>query len=245
MEKMNDFKCAVSADLFARANLARSTEGMRYYLNGVYVTPAPQGGAFLVGTNGHWLVVVHDPRGIVEGSAIVSLNKRMVSDLKSARGDCSSPFGHRTERVLAVADSKAMVVLSSKKHEIKTEEGTEEVEARGESIGLVSAPNKLVISAQFSDVLIDGTFPDYTRVIPSDVDATRAMPAVDPKYLSLAVKAITQDKKGPVRFLPGPDESSPSVVVPSHELFGWTAAAVVMPLRSSGAVSAPTFWKPQ
>ena len=237
------FKCAVNADLFWRANLARSDEATRYYLNGVYVAPHEEGGAIIVGTNGHWLVAVHDPRGIVEGTAIVSLNKRMVSDLKAAKNDHRSAFGHRTERVLTVGDGKAMVVLSSVAHTVKMESGSEEVEPRPEVFERLSNPDKLVVSAQFSDVTIDGTFPDWKRIIPDDVDSARPLPAIDPKYLALAVKAITQDSKGPIRFLPSENEMSPVIAVPSNVTLGWSGAAIIMPIRSSSAVSSPTFWK--
>lgn len=239
------FKCAVNADLFARANLARSDEPTRYYLNGVYVTPHEDGGALLVGTNGHWLVAIHDPRGVVEGSGIVSLSKRMISDCKSLASDARSPFGHRTERVVVVGDNRAMVVLSSQNYKIRERDEEQEIEPRGETLALLLEPNQLVISAQFSEVTIDGKFPDYKRVIPDDVDGNRPLPTVDPKYIALAVKAITQDRKGAVRFMPGENEGAPIVVVPSNEPFGWKSAAVVMPMRGSSTIKAPTFWKGQ
>lgn len=36
---------------------------IRYYLNGVYIEPAPQGGVFLVATDGHTLLAIHDSTG--------------------------------------------------------------------------------------------------------------------------------------------------------------------------------------
>lgn len=49
-----------NADLFRIAYSCVSTEETRYYLNGVHLEPHPCGGAFMVATDGHRLIVVHD-----------------------------------------------------------------------------------------------------------------------------------------------------------------------------------------
>lgn len=237
---MTNFKCAVSADLFFRANLGRSDEATRYYLNGVYVMPHKDGGAMMIGTNGHWLIAVRDPRGIVEGSAIVSLNKRMVTDLKAGSKDHRGGFGYKTERVLVVGADAAMIVLSGKAHKTLNDEF---VEPRPATLELLEKPDRNVVSAQFADFIIDGTYPDWTRVIPTDADATRPLPNVDQRYVALAVKALTENKKGAVRFLPGPTEADPITVVASDKVQGnWEAAAVIMPMRGSSKVEVPSFW---
>ncbi|MEY8688390.1 MAG: hypothetical protein AB9M53_00740 [Leptothrix sp. (in: b-proteobacteria)] len=40
---------------------------IRYYLNGIRIERAPQGGIFIVSTNGHSMCVVRDPNGALEG----------------------------------------------------------------------------------------------------------------------------------------------------------------------------------
>lgn len=50
----------------AAASLFVSKEETRYYLNGVLIEPAPQGGVFLVATDGHRLVCFHDPEGMTD-----------------------------------------------------------------------------------------------------------------------------------------------------------------------------------
>jgi len=44
---------------------------IRYYLNGVYVEPGPDGGAMIVATNGHALCLWLDPDGVVDRPVIL------------------------------------------------------------------------------------------------------------------------------------------------------------------------------
>ena len=50
----------VNAKLFEIAHRFASKEGTRYYLQGVHIEAAPEGGAFLVATDGHRMLAVHD-----------------------------------------------------------------------------------------------------------------------------------------------------------------------------------------
>lgn len=245
------FRCVVSADLFARAMLAISTEETRYYLQGVYVQPCPQGGALLTSTNGHWLINVRDPRGIVEGAGIVTLNKAMKAALKADRSDASGPFGHCSERVVVVGDNgsvkdaAAMMVLSAIPHKPKGKDM--EIDPRPDALAMLDKPGRAVLAAQFSDVLIDGTYPDWRRTIPTKVNWSGAVPAVDQRYVSLATKGLSQDgTRSPIRFGPsevGP-ESNPVLILPANRNLGtWEAFAVVMPIRAESEMIVPTYWQ--
>lgn len=234
------FKCVVSADLFRRVALARSDESIRYYLKGVYITPHAERGALLVATNGHWLVVIHDQDAIVEGSAIVSLNKQLMAALKSSRDDIGSKWGHKTQRVVVVKDDKAMIVLSGLKHEV---DGNP-VEPRQEAFDVVDNPDRHVVGAQFAETTIDGTFPDWTRVVPKDVKPDNPFPVIDQKYLALASKAISEDTKGALKFLTSESLMEPIIAVPANKPFGsWEGMCVLMPLRDDKPAHVPTFWK--
>jgi hypothetical protein len=50
----------VNAKLFEIAHRFASKGDSRYYLEGVHIEAAPEGGAFLVATDGHRMMVVHD-----------------------------------------------------------------------------------------------------------------------------------------------------------------------------------------
>ena len=64
---MSDVKTptiCVSSRAFALVAPYRATHDIRYYLNGVFVTPHPGGkGVLLAGTNGHQLAMVYDEHG--------------------------------------------------------------------------------------------------------------------------------------------------------------------------------------
>lgn len=253
MTTTTDFKCAVRADLFARAMLAISTEQTRYYLNGVFITAAPEGGALLVATDGHWLVAIRDPRGIVEGSGIVALNDSMKKALAKHRTDYGrSIYGRGAERVLIVRagetikDARAMIVLGGP---VETSKDTDPVDPRAETLTNLDAPGRDVVQAQFYDVLIDGTFPNFHRVIPSEADFTLRPPLIDNRLIEKASRAladgITKSRAvilGPSKEHPG---SGPVMVLPAYkQTSDHTAIAVVMPMRNDNPTpTVPTFWK--
>lgn len=245
------FRCAVSADLFARAMLAISKDECRYYLQGVFVQPCPQGGALLTSTDGHWLINVRDPRGVVEGSGIVTLNKAMRAALKAERSDAMGPSGHASERVVVVGDSGtikdavAMMVLSAVPHKPKGHDT--EIDPRPSALAMLVKPGRAVLSAQFSEVIIDGKYPDWQRIVPTKVDWKAATPAIDQRLLALAAKGLSQDsKRTPIRCAPSTDspESGPVLVLPANRPLGtWEGFAVVMPVRAESEMAVPTYWQ--
>lgn len=254
MTTTKDFRCAVRADLVARAYAAVSTEDTRYYLNGAFVTVSPKGGALIVATNGHWLVAVRDPRGIVTGSGIVRLDKKMLAAVKANRLDVRSKFGMTAERVLVVkndeestADARAMIVINGKPS--STKDGPI-IDPREQAFEQIDKPSRLVVQAQFADLLIDGTFPDFKRVIPENVTKTGRVPDIDPIYVAKASKAVSGNTyTKAVKFYPTEtdgkaDPSGPVLVLPGYKQSDeFEVLAVVMPIRDSGDIEIPTFWK--
>lgn len=253
MTTTTDFKCAVRADLFARAMLGISTEQTRYYLNGVYVSAAPEGGALLVATDGHWLIAIRDPRGVVEGSGIVALNDSMRKALTKHRTDYGrSVHGRGAERVLIVGsgetvkDARAMIVLGGP---VETPKDADPVDPRADTLTNLDVPGRDVMQAQFYDVLIDGTFPDFHRVIPSDADFTLRPPLIDNRLIEKASRAladgVTKSRAvtlGPSKGNPG---AGPVIVLPAYkQTSDHTAIAVVMPMRNDNPTpTVPAFWK--
>lgn len=63
----------LDADLFMRVRRAVGVEETRYYLTGVYVEPAADGGAIMVATDGRAMLVARDPEGVAPAPAIVRL----------------------------------------------------------------------------------------------------------------------------------------------------------------------------
>lgn len=72
----------VEGKLFRACDLFRSTEEVRYYLNGVYVQPHPDQGALMIATDGHRMLVAYDRDGVCKKPAIVKLTADAFAPLK-------------------------------------------------------------------------------------------------------------------------------------------------------------------
>lgn len=244
------FRCAVNADLFRRAMAAVSHEETRYYLQGVFVQPCPTGGAMMTSTNGHWLINIHDPRGICEGDGIVTLNRHLVGQLVERRSDWQGPHGLSSERVVIASHdgdtktAKAMIVLSGVVHTPKG--AVLPIEPRPDALAKLKTPDASVLMAQFADVIIDGAYPDWQRIVPTDVSFAFNAPPIDQTYVMAAAKALSvETKRVPIR-LGGTDASSPVVVLSTAAgRKGWDGFAVVMPIRDDGGQVLPGYWQAQ
>lgn len=64
--------------------LFMAKQDLRYYLMGIGIEPAPQGGVYLVATDGHCLTVIHDKDGTMTGgeSVILRASPELVSACK-------------------------------------------------------------------------------------------------------------------------------------------------------------------
>lgn len=246
---MTDFRCIVSADLFKRAWNAVSTSDVRYYLNGVFIQPCESGGAILTATDGHCLLSFRDPRGVVKGSGIVSLNAGMRRELVTPPGDLLvGGGGLRTafpERVVMAwageRGSGAYVVTSSVNYEDK-ERGP--VEPRDHLPALFNQPDKRIVAAQFRDAVIDGTFPDWRKVIPRETDETAQVGAFNAAILVKLAEALNRggrsDKQ--VRLIPSKADdstSAPHLVLGQNGLI--EGFGVLMPVRWSGFGKLPDY----
>lgn len=71
-----DAKFAAVLDQF------KATNDVRYYLNGVFVSPHPEKGVILAATDGHTMVIIHDPDGSCDSEQIFPLSKPLVAASK-------------------------------------------------------------------------------------------------------------------------------------------------------------------
>jgi len=138
------FSCLINASIFELVARVASTEETRYYLNGVYVEPHPIRGVKLTATDGHRLLHAWDETGTCKGSAIVRLSK---PGLTAAR------FKAKSSKVLSVADGVASVVS------FNTTRFVSPTYADILTVGDTTHSTR--------DWYVDGTFPDYQRVIPT------------------------------------------------------------------------------
>lgn len=142
----------ISLNLAHKLLPCASTEETRYYLNGIGVHLLPQG-ARLVATNGHILGVFrdHEAHGTHDGIAIVS-RFAIADSFKAARKEARH---YDPSNYWLVVDDTGMgsAVLAP----------TASSAMSGRN-GEAECP---ILWRSLKSVLIDGSFPDYTRVIPS------------------------------------------------------------------------------
>jgi DNA polymerase-3 subunit beta len=147
--------------LIDRTKFAMSTEETRYYLNGIYLHAADQGGIPVlraVATDGHRLarfeMPIPDGAGEMPG---VIIPRKAVNELR---------------RLLEEAADQISISLSENK--------------------IRFAFDHIVLTSK----LIDGTFPDYNRVIPVGNDK---MIEVDPKVFTSAIDRVSTISDGKSR----------------------------------------------
>lgn len=182
-------RAILDADLFLRAYSAVSTEETRYYLNGVHIEPAPDGGVLMIATDGHRLLCIRDAKGFYagddeRGAIIRALPHFRALASKPKRASASDRFFLRDYKIVVMDNIMALVEL--------TAGTTLEESGRAALFEIARKPNKMVLAIQTSDVLIDGTFPDWRRVVPIlDHDAVPGM--IDQKILSGLAAALTSN----------------------------------------------------
>lgn len=107
-----DASVVVSARLFAAVAGFRSVHDIRYYLNGVHVTPCEAGGVFIVATDGHQMCVAHDPDGRATEPVILMCTKSLDKAVRER--------AHSDEAVVIVQSNRVRLLDP---HEIHVQAG--------------------------------------------------------------------------------------------------------------------------
>ena len=130
---------AVRLEAALRVRPFISTDYMRYYLNGVFIQAANEG-ALCVATDGHRAGIRHDREGLCRQDVIVRLSPL----LKNSKQP-------KWLVVTLTGDGKGYVSVLPVKVDDTPEDAIDRVEEAELRIG---------------DAIIDGTFPDWKRVVP-------------------------------------------------------------------------------
>lgn len=126
-----------------------SKEETRYYLNGIHVEPVEGGGAIAVATCGHRLGAKRD----AEGLSLLPVITKLPKQIKAERSHLDRWL------VCMVRDasaSKGYVAV---------------VELPAGSTAQDAIDNVDECTMRFGDAVIDGTFPNWRRVIPQNMEA--------------------------------------------------------------------------
>ena len=159
----------VDAKKFAAAALFRSKEETRYYLNGVYIEPHPDGGVIMVATNGHQMAVIRDENGEANAPFICKASQRFYTACAKSPADVLKRpgqihfVGHVANLVCEGFDGDPSVIGDC-------------------HIEVEYAPD------------IDGIYPDWRRVLPP-FDAQPALPGTVGPYFGVNAEYVADFAK--------------------------------------------------
>jgi len=129
-----------------------SDEETRFYLKGVAIQPAPKAGAYLIATDGHVMGVMRledDQATATHAGFILSADKTLRAAVKS---------GKREQAWIICREDRADIVRLGAAMSPTMDD-------------LATAPVSLSISGMAA--YIDGTFPDWRRVLPATITGKR------------------------------------------------------------------------
>lgn len=226
-------KVTVSARAYAAAMLAQSTEQTRYYLNGVCVEPAADGGVNLVATNGHIIIAIHDPEGEANGKWIcpvpAQMRKFLLANLEPVEDPDEDEYGGFTDPRLVLRTIRFDGLIASVYSPVHAWKENDDEE----------------VSMAATAEAIDGTFPDWYRVLPRPDTETPSIPSITVavRYMRDLARAVAVYKDSVttgVRLRPI-DKAGP-MLIGCYDDGDFIMCA--MPMRDDGEPVAVPAWVP-
>ncbi len=241
-------RAIVDAELFWRAGFCVSTDETRYYLTGTRIEPEPiKGGAVMVSTNGQALVAFRDPNAFIEGAAIVSLSASMSSTLKAlvssvpakTRGGARSTRNSRSERLSPTSIIK-LVIEDNRAALIEFESPEIGDEQRVSLFERLTRPDVSVRAMQLSELIIDGTYPDWRCFVTADPKPGIPVGALNHDLVRNVVASLSVRGSVPcARLVALGDKNGPALVRGgSSEIDGF---GIIMPMRSNALSCFPAW----
>lgn len=207
-----DRQCKVSASAFAAVMLAVSTEETRYYLNGVLIEPNPAGGVNVVATNGHILIAIHEPDGETNGRWICPVPPQMRQFLLANLEPRPDP--EEMDGDFYMDEPSLVTTPAKRKPDQIAFDGHMASVTAPEMAWQEKSPIEVVMAAKAQ--AIDGTFPEWTKVLPKPTEATPALAdfTLNTNYMTDITRAVriwnedlgtgirvrAVEKNGPVLF---------------------------------------------
>lgn len=208
-----DILARVNPRYFAAINLFQANNDARYYLNGVYIEPHPEQGAIIVATNGHILGIMHDPDGFCARPIIV--------------GDITKPL-------ISACRSKGMV-KGMPPTDLYISDGGAVVDCGDIWTGKIEPFSKNVMHLS-RITLIDGVYPKWRNVLPTDIGTAPPTMLVQCQYLALfesLVKTLGMQRSYEGIRLQCRDDGRSVVVRMGDTELSERFVAVIMQLRDS------------
>lgn len=129
-----------------------------HYLNGFLVEPCGAGGVSLVATDGRCLLIIHDEAGQCAEPEIVQLEKETIAACRPAKNS----YGR-----MLVLRNGAVATVTKRVEDYSFDDYTSNIVAFGKG------ERADVIIAQHPYRAVDGTFPDWRRVLPKEAGSLK------------------------------------------------------------------------
>lgn len=209
-----------------------SSEETRYYLNGVLIEPHKDGGAVMTATDGHIMATVYDPNAFCAGPAQIWRYKDFAAAVKAFQARygkfIKDAFWLRYQQFeSATPDFRLAMSMGA--------DGAEAAQRIWDS--RVSGE----ICEQIGrDTAIDGTFPDYSRVIPT-IGETRSATTINSSLIQRIGKFadnLTGQRAKAVNLL-FQEETAPGFFLFNHDQV--SVVGVVMPMRANAPMHHPSW----
>lgn len=226
------FRCIVNADLFRRAMCCISKEPTRYYLNGVHIEPHKDGGALLVSTDGHRLIVIRDKDAFIEGGTAIIKPRKWIA----------RALDDKSTLPQFIVVSGATLALASETPTIRKpgEPYIKHVRDNDALLALPTKPDKNVRAMQWCDVIIDGKFPDWRRVVPKQIIDDAPIGEFNAEQLRSLGAALAGVARGTRVLASSKDAGHPHFVFSGcSEVDGF---GIILPMRATTTKSAIPAW---
>lgn len=86
---------------------------IRYYLDGIFVSPHEEEGIYLVATDGHTMCVIHDSEGKTNGDWICGIPGKIIKACKKFKRSNKDPIGMETPGTLAMEGDGLYVICEA------------------------------------------------------------------------------------------------------------------------------------
>jgi hypothetical protein len=206
----------VNAKALAAAAVCQAHDDVRYYLNGVYIVPDPDGGVQLVSTDGHRMLIITDPNG-----------------------SCADKKG-----IILAADTSALTKMRQQGYQdVDVLQDTEMNLVFTRVIPLIGSSSKTYIC---NAEIKDGTFPKYEKVIPAKLPQKYAQKQVvfNGAYMQsfYTVAKILGVSGNAMSFVTGPDDLTKIMILFNKAHSGSVHARAVLMAMHFG--DKPLEWLP-
>jgi hypothetical protein len=202
------------ADRLALATLFQSKEETRYYLNGVFIQAAGNDGVNLVTTDGHRMAVFHDGAGLTGAPCIVPLPKIAIDIVRKRKTREFCWFGIVGEHT------------GTGRHECRIFDTTDQASELDEVRERMLDPKDRGIIWNGAIDLIDGTYPEWARVVPKQIPKNGASCHFNGKLFA-DFTAVAKDRNDVPSVMVYTNGNEPSLVTCGRDDF----VGVLMPMQ--------------